>query len=363
MSVPSTQTSNVNVRSIEPISPPELYLRELPITDEIARSVTRAREEIRHILAGEDDRMLMLVGPCSIHDEKAGLEYAERLAKLSQRLADRLLIVMRVYFEKPRTTVGWKGLINDPNLNGTFDMANGLRRAREILLKIGELGLPTGSEFLDPFTPQYLADLVSWAAIGARTTESQTHRQMASGLSMPVGFKNGTGGTLQIAVDALVAARSPHAFLGIDLAGRASLVHTAGNPAGHLILRGGARGPNYDAASVATAQGLLEAVGIEPHLLIDCSHANSNKDHTRQPLVCRDVIAQRAAGNTGIVGIMLESHLNEGSQTLDERDPSNLEYGVSITDACISWEQTEELLSGAYDALAASRKAAAGAPS
>ena len=362
MSTPSPQIFNVNIRSIAPISPPEMYLRELPITDEVAGTVTGAREDIRKIIAGEDDRMLMLVGPCSIHDEKAGLEYAERLSKLSQRLADRLLIVMRVYFEKPRTTVGWKGLINDPNLNGTFDMANGLRRAREILLKIGELGLPAGTEFLDPFTPQYLADLVSWAAIGARTTESQTHRQMASGLSMPVGFKNGTGGTLQIAVDALVAARSPHAFLGIDLEGRASLVHTTGNPAGHLILRGGARGPNYDAASVATAQGLLKAAGIEPHLLIDCSHANSNKDHTRQPLVCRDVIAQRAAGNMGIVGIMLESHLNEGNQTLDERDPSKLEYGVSITDACISWEQTEELLTGAYDALAASGKATAGAP-
>ena len=345
------KTSDINVHKIAPISPPKGYLQDLPITSDIAQLVTQSRDEIHQVISGLDDRMLVLVGPCSIHDEKAGMEYAELLSKLSRKLADRLLIVMRVYFEKPRTTVGWKGLINDPNLNGTFEMANGLMKARNILIKIGRLGLAAGTEFLDPFTPQYLADLVSWAAIGARTSESQTHRQMASGLSMPVGFKNGTSGSLQIAVDAVVAASSPHAFLGIDLNGKASLVHTAGNNAGHLILRGGTSGPNYNADSVADAQRLLDAVGREPHLVIDCSHANSNKDHTRQPTVFRDVVEQRLSGNAGIVGIMLESHLKEGNQPIDEKDPSKLKYGVSITDACISWEQTEEILIWAHKAL------------
>ena len=256
---------------------------------------------------------------------------------------------MRVYFEKPRTTVGWKGLINDPNLDGTFDMQTGLTRARGFLIEVLKLGLPAGTEFLDPFTPQYLADLISWGAIGARTTESQTHRQMASGLSMPIGYKNGTGGTLQIAVDAMTAARSPHAFLGIDMDGRASIVNTAGNKAQHLILRGGASRPNYDEESVTMAGSLLEAAGLRPNVVIDCSHANSNKDHNRQPIVFREALRQRNEGNKGLIGVMLESHLNEGNQSLG--DPKDLKYGVSITDACINWETTEELLREAHAAL------------
>ncbi|MCH7906079.1 MAG: 3-deoxy-7-phosphoheptulonate synthase [Chloroflexi bacterium] len=343
-------TSNVNIARMERLKPPDDYTSELPITPEAAALVARARNEIRDILSGRDDRMVMLVGPCSIHDEKAGLEYAGQLADLAERVKDRILVVMRVYFEKPRTTVGWKGLINDPNLNGTFDVANGLRRARRFLLQVAALGLPSGTEFLDPFTPQYLADLISWGAIGARTTESQTHRQMASGLSMPIGFKNGTGGTLQIAVDAMVAAQSPHAFLGIDGEGRAAIVHTTGNDGGHLILRGGANGPNYDAESVATATGLLGAAGVTSRLVIDCSHANSNKDHNRQPIVFRDVIQQRVGGNSAVAGIMLESHLHPGAQKLTD-GPEGLAYGVSITDACIDWGTTEELLLEAHQAL------------
>ena len=345
-----TSTSNVNIARMERLAPPDDYTTELPIPPESAALVARVRGEIQDILAGKDDRMVMLVGPCSIHDEQAGLEYAGKLAELARRVSDRILIVMRVYFEKPRTTVGWKGLINDPNLNGTFDVATGLRRARKFLLQVSELGLPSGTEFLDPFTPQYMADLVSWGAIGARTTESQTHRQMASGLSMPIGFKNGTGGTLQIAVDALVAAQSPHAFLGIDGDGRASVVHTIGNRGGHLILRGGAKGPNYDAESVAIATGLLKAAGLSQRLVIDCSHANSNKDHNRQPIVFRDVIQQRVGGNSAVAGIMLESHLHAGAQKL-VNGPEGLEYGVSITDACIDWSTTEELLLEAHQAL------------
>ncbi len=343
-------TSNINIASFGHLDPPEDYLKRQPITIEIANIVTNAREEIEKILHGEDERLLIVVGPCSIHDEKAGLEYAQRLVRVGEQVSDTMLIVMRVYFEKPRTTVGWKGLINDPNLNGTFDMGSGLERARAFLLEIGALGLPTATEFLDPFTPQYLADLVSWGAIGARTTESQTHRQMASGLSMPVGFKNGTGGSLQIAVDALVASQSPHSFLGIDNDGRAAIVNTQGNPGGHLILRGGTSGPNYESESVMTAQNLLRVFGLDAHLLVDCSHANSNKDHKLQGGVFKNVIQQRLSGNKGIVGVMLESHLNEGSQPLGD-DPSTLEYGVSITDACIGWEETEKLLMETNEAL------------
>ncbi|MBT3942817.1 MAG: 3-deoxy-7-phosphoheptulonate synthase [Chloroflexi bacterium] len=343
-------TSNVNVERMDRLGAPDDYITELPITPEATALVAKSRQELQDILAGKDDRMAMLVGPCSIHDEKAGLEYAQNLAELANKVSDQILVVMRVYFEKPRTTVGWKGLINDPNLNGTFDVATGLRRGRKFLLQVAELGLPAGTEFLDPFTPQYLADLVSWGAIGARTTESQTHRQMASGLSMPIGFKNGTGGTLQIAVDAMVAAESPHAFLGVDGEGRASVVHTSGNVGGHLILRGGADGPNYDAESVARATKLLGTGGVSQRLVVDCSHANSNKDHNRQPIVFRDVIEQRARGNGNVAGIMLESHLNPGAQKL-VNGLEGLEYGVSITDACIDWGTTEELLLEAHGVL------------
>jgi 3-deoxy-7-phosphoheptulonate synthase len=341
-------TSNIRIDNIKPLSPPRSYIEAQPITPKIAEIVLEARAAIENIGNRTDPRMVMLVGPCSIHDEKAGLEYAERLAVLADEVKESILIVMRVYFEKPRTTVGWKGLINDPNLDGTFDMQEGLKRARAFLLKVGELGLPAGTEFLDPFTPQYLADLVSWGAIGARTTESQTHRQMASGLSMPIGFKNGTGGSCQIAVDAMMAARSPHAFLGIDLDGRASVVNTVGNRAQHLILRGGSS-PNYDEESVASASALLEIAGLPPNVVIDCSHANSNKDHNRQPIVFRETMRQRVEGNEGVIGLMLESHLNEGNQPMG--DPADLKYGISITDACINWESTEELLREAHAKL------------
>jgi 3-deoxy-7-phosphoheptulonate synthase len=339
-------TSNVRVTDLQPLPSPKSFIDSQPITPELAKIVTDARSAIEDIEQGRDDRMVMLVGPCSIHDEKAGLEYAKKLAVLADEVKDKILVVMRVYFEKPRTTVGWKGLINDPNLDGTFDMQTGLTRARAFLLEVLGLGLAAGTEFLDPFTPQYLADLISWGAIGARTTESQTHRQMASGLSMPIGYKNGTGGSLQIAVDAMMAARSPHAFLGIDLDGRASVVNTAGNKAQHLILRGGASGPNYDEETVAKAGTLLSGAGLKPNVVIDCSHANSNKDHNRQPIVFRDAIRQRNAGNGGVIGVMLESHLNEGNQSLG--NPADLKYGVSITDACINWETTEELLREAH---------------
>ena len=342
-------TSDIRVAGIQPLDPPRSYIEAQPITPKIAKTVIAARAAIENIGNGTDPRMVMLVGPCSIHDEVAGLEYARRLAVLAEDVRESILVVMRVYFEKPRTTVGWKGLINDPNLDGTFDMQTGLRRARAFLLEVGDLGLPAGTEFLDPFTPQYLADLVSWGAIGARTTESQTHRQMASGLSRPIGFENGTGGSCQIAVDAMMAARSPHAFLGIDLDGHAAVVKTVGNPAQHLILRGGSSGPNYDEDSVASASALLEIAGLRRNVVIDCSHANSNKDHRRQPIVFREAVRQRVDGNEGVIGLMLESHINEGSQSMG--DPAELKYGVSITDACINWESTEELLLEAHAKL------------
>ena len=341
-------TSDIRVTGIQPLDPPRSYIEAQPITPKIAEVGIEARNAIENIGKRTDKRMVMLVGPCSIHDETAGLEYAKRLAVLAEEVKDSILVVMRVYFEKPRTTVGWKGLINDPNLDGTFDMQTGLRRARAFLLEVGNLGLPAGTEFLDPFTPQYLADLIAWGAIGARTTESQTHRQMASGLSMPIGYKNGTGGSCQIAVDAMLAARSPHAFLGIDLDGRAAVVNTIGNSAQHLILRGGSY-PNYDEESVLSASSLLEIAGLQPNVVIDCSHANSNKDHRRQPIVFREAIRQRVEGNEGVIGLMLESHINEGNQPMGKL--ADLKYGVSITDACINWRSTEELLREAHAKL------------
>ena len=341
---------DVNVRKIAPLITPDELHRGLPLTPEAEATVLRGREEITRVLRGEDDRFMLIVGPCSIHDEKVAVEYAERLAGLSKKLSDRLLIVMRVYFEKPRTTIGWKGLINDPHLNGTFDIATGLHRARKVLLHLAHAGLPAATEFLDPIVPQYLADLVSWAAVGARTTESQTHREMASGLSMPVGFKNGTDGNSQIAIDAMIAARTPHAFLGIDRAGHTCVVQTAGNMDGHLVLRGGTHGANYEAATVVEVQRQLEAAGLPPRLMVDCSHANSDKDYTRQAIALRDVVAQRTAGDSNIVGCMVESNLFAGNQKLGD-DPSALEYGVSITDACISWDETAALLTEAHGAL------------
>jgi 3-deoxy-7-phosphoheptulonate synthase len=343
-------THQVHVASVEPLIPPGEMSRRFPMTERANETVVAAREGIQRILSGADERLLVVVGPCSIHDEKAAMEYAGRLADLARRVADRLLIVMRVYFEKPRTTVGWKGLINDPHLNGTFDIGEGLGWARRILLAVNEVGLPAATEMLDPISPQYTADLVAWASIGARTTESQTHRQMASGLSMPIGFKNSTDGNLQNAVDAMAAAREPHSFLGIDFEGRTCIINTAGNSDGHLILRGGHSGPNYDAEHVARAAALLEKAGLCPSLMIDCSHANSGKDHRRQAAVLRDALAQRAAGNKNVIGVMIESNLREGSQKI-AADLAQLKYGVSITDACIGWEETERLLSEAHASI------------
>jgi 3-deoxy-7-phosphoheptulonate synthase len=310
-----------------------------------------AREAIQRILRRKDDRLLAIVGPCSIHDERAALEYAERLAGLAQSVADRILLCMRVYFEKPRTTIGWKGLINDPYLDGTFDIGAGLRKARELLLRINEFGMPCCSEMLDPITPQYTADLVAWASLGARTIESQTHRQMASGLSMPVGFKNGTDGYLQIALDAMEAARHPHAFLGIDGDGQTCVVNTTGNPFCHLILRGGRTSPNYSREFVDEAVNALKARNLEPNILVDCSHANSAKDYRRQPVVWRDALEQRISGNRDLIGMMVESNLFEGNQALGD-NPANLRYGISITDSCIGWEPTVQLVEEAHAALA-----------
>ncbi len=347
----SSHIRNLNVASISALSPPSEYLAEIPISKEVEDLVVRARQEVTNIIAGDDDRLLVIAGPCSIHDEAVGLEYANRLVKLADEVSDTILVVMRVYFEKPRTTLGWKGLINDPNLDGTCNIAEGLSRARQFLMDVNEIGMPCTTEFLDPFTPQYISDLVCWGAIGARTAESQTHRQLASGLSMPIGFKNGTGGSIQLAVDGVIAASAPHAFLGIDDTGAAAVVQTSGNDACHIVLRGGSDGPNYDAEHVAQAQQALTDSGLKPNVVVDCSHANCGKDHTRQPIGFRDVVGQRVDGNRGIVGLMLESHLNAGNQSLNG-DRSTLKYGVSITDPCIDWATTEELLREAAEMLA-----------
>jgi 3-deoxy-7-phosphoheptulonate synthase len=345
------RTENVHIRSLVPlISPAELKLM-VPISERATSHVFEARRAIAGVLAGEDPRLLVIVGPCSIHDVEAGLEYAERLAGLAERTSDRIVLVMRTYFEKPRTITGWKGLINDPHLDGTFDMATGLERARRFLLELADRGLPAATEMLDPITPQYIADLISWASIGARTTESQTHRQMASGLSMPIGYKNGTDGELQTAINAMAAAASPHSFLGIDLSGRTCVVNTSGNPWGSVIMRGGRSGPNYEPGSLRVAMERLEEAGLSPRLIVDCSHANSSKDHTLQPAVFRKVLAERLAGEARLVGLMLESNLKAGRQDLGEA-PADLVRGVSITDACIGWDETEALIEEAYAALA-----------
>ena len=343
-------TQFINVVSTVPLVAPKVLKAELAISPAINKTVIEGRETIKSILAGEDRRVLVVVGPCSIHDRKSAVEYAARLKALSDKVAETLFVVMRVYFEKPRTTVGWKGLINDPYLNDSFDIATGLRLAREILKEIGELGLPAATELLEPITPQYIADLLTLASIGARTTESPTHRQMASGLSMPVGYKNGTDGSLQVAIDAMLAAKAQHAFLGIDSDGHTCIVNTRGNPWGHLILRGGRSGPNYSPEQVLAATEKLKEAGLMPRLMVDCSHANSNKDYRNQSPVWRDVIAQRVTGNKDIVGLMLESNLFPGSQKLTA-DPALLHYGVSITDGCIGWDETESLLLDAHDKL------------
>src|ERR671933_1902509 len=336
------QTRDLRVVSLRPLVSPALLMDDLPLDAHGARVVTGARADIVRILNRDDDRLLVVVGPCSVHDCAAALDYAQRLAGLAERVAHDLLIVMRVYFEKPRTTVGWKGLINDPHLDGSFAVNEGLRLARRLLLDITALGLPAGCEFLDPITPQFFADAVSWAAIGARTTESQVHRQLASGLSMPVGFKNGTSGDVQIAIDAIRAALHPHSFFGVTDQGLAGIVATRGNLDCHVILRGGNKAPNYDTASVQQVLDLLCQAGLAPRVVIDASHGNSSKDYRRQPVVVRDIAEQVATGERGIVGVMLESFLVEGRQDLTRS--SQLTYGQSITDACIGWATTESTL-------------------
>ncbi|HEX2870205.1 MAG TPA: 3-deoxy-7-phosphoheptulonate synthase [Polyangiaceae bacterium] len=336
------ETKDLRIVDTTALLSPDDVTRELPLSDRAADVVFRARQEIQNVLEGRDPRKLVIVGPCSIHDPKAALDYAARLLELRERVQDALVVVMRVYFEKPRTTVGWKGLINDPHLDGTYDIPTGIRAARSLLREIAELGLPAATEMLDPIIPQYIADLVSWTAIGARTTESQTHREMASGLSMPVGFKNGTDGGLTVAINAMLAASRQHSFLGVDGAGRVGVVRTAGNPHCHIVLRGGGAGPNYGAIEVAKAVAALKKAKVRASLMIDASHDNSGKDPLRQPAVLADVGAQIRGGEQHILGVMLESHLVEGRQELV--DKTTLKYGQSITDGCIGFEATAEVL-------------------
>mgnify|MGYP002742170763 FL=1 len=338
------QTDDLRIARIEELLPPVALLERYPVSERAAETVHQARRDIHAILHDNDPRLLVVIGPCSIHDVKAANEYADRLLPLREKYREQLCIVMRVYFEKPRTTVGWKGLINDPYLDGTFDINFGLRQARRLLLDLNNLGIPASTEFLDMITPQYYADLISWGAIGARTTESQVHRELASGLSCPVGFKNGTDGNLKIAIDAISAASHPHHFLSVTKAGHSAIVHTAGNPDCHVILRGG-KEPNYSAEHVRDAVAQLTKTGVSPRLMVDCSHANSRKDYTRQMEVARDVAAQLQNGEQNIMGIMVESHLVEGRQDKPET------YGQSITDACIGWDTTEELLALMADAV------------
>lgn len=337
------KTENLNVLEIIPLITPHILKQELEASPAILSNVISARQTIRDILTGKDPRLLVVIGPCSIHDPEAALDYAHRLAALRRELEKELFILMRVYFEKPRTTIGWKGLIYDPHMDGSADIASGLRIARLMLLKINDMGLPTATEMLDPIVPQYTADLVSWVAIGARTTESQTHRQMASGLSMPIGFKNRTDGNIQVAVDAMEAARHPHSFLGIDEDGHIAIVRTNGNECGHLILRGSKSGPNYEAASIQDACDRMTAGGLQPALMVDCSHGNAGKKFTAQVKVWNSVLAQRTDGNKAIIGMLVESNVHEGSQPIP-KNISDLRYGVSVTDECISWETTERML-------------------
>lgn len=331
---------NLNVQSQEPLITPLDLKREIPMTDKAGETVASGREAIQNILDGKDKRIFVVVGPCSIHDIDAAKDYAHRLKKLADEVSDTLLIVMRVYFEKPRTTTGWKGLINDPYLNDSFKIQEGLHIGRQLLRDICEIGLPTATEALDPISPQYMQDLITWSAIGARTTESQTHREMASGLSTAVGFKNGTDGSLSVAINAIKSAENPHRFLGINNEGVVSIITTKGNPYSHVVLRGGDGKPNYDSVSVSLCEQELKKAGITPRIMVDCSHANSNKNHELQPLVVENIGNQILEGNQSICGVMIESHIHAGNQKITE-DLSELKYGVSVTDACIDWETTE----------------------
>jgi len=345
------KTSDINVVETRLLPSPAALIREIPKTDAEAEFVARSRRDIHRLIFGGDKRFLLIVGPCSIHDLVAGRDYAQRLAKLAQEVGDRVMIVMRVYFEKPRTTVGWKGLIMDPHLDGTYDIATGLGVARTFLREVLNLGLPTATELLDPITPQYIADLICWSAIGARTTESQTHRQMASGLSMPLGFKNGTDGSIQTAINAIKAAAQPQTFLGINLDGAASAIVTRGNPDCHVVLRGGAQGPNYGAKDVAATEAILAKANLAKAIVVDCSHDNSSKQPQRQPEVMRELLGQISAGNTSIIGAMIESNIGAGNQPFPQ-PKEKLQYGVSITDGCIDWPTTEKLVRDIHTALA-----------
>ena len=354
-----TDTSDLHVAGFQPLIAPDELLAELPLGESRAATVRGSRDAVRRILAGDDDRLLTVVGPCSVHDADAAVDYAARLAKTAAELDSDLCVVMRVYFEKPRTTVGWKGLINDPGLDGSHDVHRGLRTARRLLLDVLDLGLPVGCEFLDPNSPQYIADAVSWGAIGARTTESQVHRQLASGLSMPVGFKNGTNGSVKVAVDACRAAHGTHVFFGLDASGRASVVTTTGNPDVHVILRGGTDGPNYQAEHVAAALSAVTQAGMPPTVMIDASHDNSRKDHGRQAEVARQIAGQIRGAQRGIAGVMIESFLVPGRQELTDSShlshPRALTYGQSVTDACLGWDTTADVLADLAAAVRARR--------
>jgi 3-deoxy-7-phosphoheptulonate synthase len=356
------ETKNLRIVDTTVLQSPEAVTREIPLSERAADMVFRARTEVENLLDGQDPRLLVIVGPCSIHDPELAVDYASRLLRLRESVREQLLVCMRVYFEKPRTTVGWKGLINDPHLDGTLDIPTGIRKARTLLREIAEMGMPAATELLDPIVPQYTADLLTWAAIGARTTESQTHREMASGLSMPVGFKNATDGSLQVAIDAMGAARTPHSFLGIDTDGATSIVRTSGNPDGHVVLRGGRARTNYDAESIRDAEATLKKSGLPPVMMVDCSHANSAKQFARQEDVWHAVIEQRAQGTRSLVGMMVESYLSEGNQPFP-KPVNELKYGVSITDACVSWETTERMLRWGYEQLSRADKAALAAVS
>jgi len=347
---------NINIETPEILITPAELKRKIPLSDVARDTITMGRKDIENILERKDHRVIVVVGPCSIHDLKAAHEYAQRLKVLAEKVSDTLLVVMRVYFEKPRTTTGWKGLINDPFMNDSFKITDGLHIGRQLLHDILEVGLPTATEALDPISPQYMQDLIAWSAIGARTTESQTHREMASGLSSSVGFKNGTDGSLTVAINALQSVASPHRFLGINSEGAVSIITTKGNPYAHVVLRGGNGKPNYDSVSVSICEQELDAAGIAPNIMVDCSHANSNKDHNLQPLVLDNVANQILEGNTSIIGVMMESHLKGGNQKLSN-NLQDMEYGVSVTDACVDWETTENALVSMADKLRDTLKA------
>lgn len=335
---------NLNINETKAIITPNEFKKQYPLNEKAQDFIYDSRQVIENILSGQDKRQFIVVGPCSIHDYNIAIEYAKKLKVLAEEVKDKFFIVMRVYFEKPRTTVGWKGLINDPHLDDTFEMEEGLTIARKLMLEITEMGLPIGTEALDPISPQYLSDLVTWSAIGARTTESQTHREMASGLSSPVGFKNGTDGSVSVAINAMLSAATPHSFLGINEEGKVAIIQTKGNAFGHVILRGGSSGPNHDSVSIAEVVEEMEKSKVKANIVVDCSHGNSHKNHKLQPVVFKDVMSQVLSGNKNIKGVMIESNIHEGSQKLIPGKKEDLKFGVSITDACIGWEETEEVI-------------------